>query len=76
MTKEWIDNDLSPITKQCTGKTLLIRFKSKYDGISHTDEEEGIDYTVDLTWIRDNDGTIAATTGKYTNKDIRSWKEI
>lgn len=72
----WLDNETHPITDEPIGETLLIRLHSALDGgITHTDEAEGVDYAVDLSWIRSN-GKVVATTGEYTNEQIHSWKRI
>ena len=73
--KEWKDNKVNSIMNESGGKTLIIRFNSRNKGISHTDVDMGIDYTVDITWVRGQD-YIRATTGKYHDDDIHSWKEI
>lgn len=76
MKSDWNINSESPITDQCGGATFLIRFFSPWDGITHTDLDEDKDYTVDITWIRNNDGGSVATTGTFYNEAIYAWKKI
>lgn len=74
-SRGWNDNKLKPITDHHVGETLIIRLNDSSNGITHSDNDLGIDYSIDLTWMRCG-GTICATTGKYKNADIHSWKEI
>ncbi len=75
MAVAWNLNEDRPIINECSGKTVIIRLKDEHKGISHTDEETGEEYTVDISWIR-LDNKICATTGKYEMDDVLSWAEI
>ena len=71
----WIDNKENSIFKNNNGETLLIKLKNEHDGITHTDEDEGNDITVDLSWLR-SEGKAFSTTGNFTDEQIVSWAKI
>ena len=71
----WIDNSKRSIFDQCSGTSVLIRFKGQSDGITCGSLEGGRDFCVDISWIRSS-GKIIASTGSYEECDIDAWALI
>ena len=67
---EWIKQSESSLLEECSGDTVLIKFKDDTNGITINDGR-----TVDISWTRCG-GDIIATEGTYSVDDIDSWKLI